>query len=198
MSLVQEARRRRVLEAAIDLLAEVGWERTTMAAIARRAKISKGLISYHFSGKDEVLTQVVETIVSEVFLRGSERMQPRIAAETTARGMLRAYIESNLEFVAEHWREMRALSEILPNLRDEEGRLRYDVTAEEPIIAATAAMLEHGQRTGEFRDFDAHAVAFSLRRAIDAAAHRLAADPTFDIAHYASEIADLYDQGCRA
>lgn len=47
--------RRELCEAAVDLLAEIGYERLTTHLIAQRAGVSKGAQAHHFPCKDDLL-----------------------------------------------------------------------------------------------------------------------------------------------
>ncbi|HXN13199.1 MAG TPA: TetR family transcriptional regulator, partial [Candidatus Acidoferrales bacterium] len=94
-SFIENARRAQIIECAIDAIAELGYTNASLAEIARRAGISKGVISYHFAGKGELIQQVVNAVME----KAGAVMLPRIFAEHTEAGMLRAYIESNLEFL---------------------------------------------------------------------------------------------------
>jgi len=49
------ATRDRLLRAAAELIAEVGWARVTTRAVAGRAGLPHGAVSYHFHGKQELL-----------------------------------------------------------------------------------------------------------------------------------------------
>src|SRR5580700_7469940 len=83
----ETARRSQIIEAAIDTIAEVGFARASLARIGERIGTSKGLIGYHFAGKDDLIKEVVLEIVE----RGLASMQPRIIAEmATGSGFLRA------------------------------------------------------------------------------------------------------------
>jgi TetR/AcrR family transcriptional regulator, fatty acid metabolism regulator protein len=198
VTLTQEVRRRRIVEAAIDCLARDGWHATTLAAVAAEAGISRGLISYHFAGRDDLHRAVLESVAETIFGAGSEATQARIDAATTARDKLAAYIGGNLRFIAEHRREMAALGQVMPNLRREDGSARFDDAAEEPIIAGTALLFEHGLATGEFREVDPRTTAYALRRCIDGAAVKIVADPGFDIDAYARELTALFLRGVQA
>lgn len=198
MTLTQEVRRRRIVEAAIDCLARDGWHATTLAAVAAEAGISRGLISYHFAGRDDLHRAVLESVAETIFGAGSEATQARIDAATTARDKLAAYIGGNLRFIAEHRREMAALGQVMPNLRREDGSARFDDAAEEPIIAGAALLFEHGLATGEFREVDPRTTAYALRRCIDGAAVKIVADPGFDIDAYARELTALFLRGVQA
>jgi TetR/AcrR family transcriptional regulator, fatty acid metabolism regulator protein len=110
-----------IVGAAIGTIAEVGYARASLARIAARAGISRGLISYHFAGKDDLIKQVFHDIRAE----GIACIQPRILAETTASGMLRAYILSDLAFMREHRNHMVAIVEIARNGITADGQFRF-------------------------------------------------------------------------
>ncbi|XVQ14443.1 TetR/AcrR family transcriptional regulator [Spirillospora sp. CA-255316] len=54
------ATRARLLEAAIDCLASVGWAGTTVAVVAERAGVSRGAAQHHFRTREELVTAAVE------------------------------------------------------------------------------------------------------------------------------------------
>ena len=45
------------MTAAAELIAELGWGRVTTRAVAERAALPHGTVSYHFRGKQELLTE---------------------------------------------------------------------------------------------------------------------------------------------
>jgi AcrR family transcriptional regulator len=45
------------MTAAAELIAELGWGRVTTRAVAQRAGLPHGAVSYHFRGKQELLTE---------------------------------------------------------------------------------------------------------------------------------------------
>jgi AcrR family transcriptional regulator len=59
----ETARRAQIVQAAIDTIAELGYGRASLARIAERLGISKGVISYHFAGKDDLIKEVVLEVV---------------------------------------------------------------------------------------------------------------------------------------
>ena len=60
------ATRVRLLEAARHLFCEKGVDFTTIADITERADLGKGTFYRHFSGKDEVMTALVEDAVTSL------------------------------------------------------------------------------------------------------------------------------------
>lgn len=59
--------RQRLLTAAAVLIAEVGWGRVTTRAVAERAALPLGAVSYHFRGKQELLSQAALETVEAIF-----------------------------------------------------------------------------------------------------------------------------------
>jgi len=49
--------REKLMTAAAELIAELGWGRVTTRAVAERAGLPHGAVSYHFRGKQELLTE---------------------------------------------------------------------------------------------------------------------------------------------
>lgn len=58
---------RRLLNAAAELIADVGWSRVTTRAIAEAAGLPHGTVSYHFTSKRELLTEAAADIVERMF-----------------------------------------------------------------------------------------------------------------------------------
>jgi AcrR family transcriptional regulator len=59
------ATRRRIAAAAVELVAERGWEAATTRAVAERAGVNPGLVHYHFTSIDELLrVAVIDAIES--------------------------------------------------------------------------------------------------------------------------------------
>jgi AcrR family transcriptional regulator len=132
---VQNERMRRrsreaILRAASELFAERGFGRTTMADVAARAGVSKGLIYAHVSSKDELLREIVAERVRQV-----EEVQARVRMSGTPGERL-----------------LQLLRESVADVRDHADELRLYVTlrlqpASAPGAAAEAAALA-GERRG--------------------------------------------------
>ncbi len=191
----ESARRRQIVAAAIDTIAEVGFAQASLARIAERIGISKGVISYHFAGKDDLIRQVV----TEVIEAGRAYMIPRILAESTGPAALRAYIESNLAFMREHRNHMVAIVDIARSGGlTTEGRRRVDGRDVDVAVHLLEELLARLQAEGELRsDFDPGVMAVAIRAAIDSVPHRIVRDPDLDVDRYAREIATIFDLATR-
>lgn len=194
-SFIEKARRAQIVGCAIDTIAEVGYAQASLARIAERAEISKGVIGYHFAGKDELLAEVI----AEVLSRAEAYMRPRIGGHLTGPDLLRAYIESNLGFMSEYRSHVIAIAEIARNARRGDGAgLSFDPAVLDAATAWLMQMLADRQKTGEFRtDFDPVVMAGAIRAAIDAVPRALARDASLDVEHHARELATLFDLATR-
>ncbi|MCX2968465.1 helix-turn-helix domain-containing protein [Streptomyces sp. TRM70308] len=93
-SVNEELRRRsreRILQATIELVEERGFEATTLADIARRAGAARGLISYYFPGKRQLLQSAVHRLMHRTLQAALEREPapsgPDAGRETLARAI---------------------------------------------------------------------------------------------------------------
>ncbi|GGU46150.1 TetR/AcrR family transcriptional regulator [Streptomyces lavendofoliae] len=78
-SVNEELRRRsreRLLQATVELVAERGYEATTLADIADRAGSARGLVSYYFPGKRQLLQSAVHRLMHLTLEAALER-EPR-------------------------------------------------------------------------------------------------------------------------
>ena len=184
------ARRAQIVQAAIEAIAEAGFRGATFARIARQAGLSStGLISYHFAGRDELIGEVVATVIADI----GAFMTHRMAGVSGPSAALRAYIEGNAEFTATHRAEMKALLEIFRS-----GGLPYDTDTEQAALSPVEEILRAGQRSGEFRDFDPTVMATMIQRAVDGLPFLLAARPDLDVAAYAAEVVTTFELATRA
>lgn len=190
----ETARRAQIVEAGIETIAEVGYAQASMARIAERVGVTKGVIAYHFDGKDELIRE----IVAEVLARSEEYMRPRLSGHLTGPETLRAYIESNLGFMGECRSHVIAVAEIARNARRADGSASFDRATLDAATAWLVRLLAERQQTGEFRaDFDPIVMAGAIRSSIDAVPRALARDHALDVEHYAGELATLFDLATR-
>ncbi|MBL8360941.1 MAG: TetR/AcrR family transcriptional regulator [Rubrivivax sp.] len=86
--------RRRILDAAVQLLGERGYAGLRTADVAEAAGISKGAQTHHFPSKDELVVAVVE----HVFVRASEQARIRARRAASPDDAIKALIADAQEF----------------------------------------------------------------------------------------------------
>src|SRR2546429_7859732 len=76
----QQETRERLIAAASKVLAQKGYDATTLREIAREANAAPGLVHYYFGGKDQLLVEVLKT-VSKRYAQETERLSQQIAPD---------------------------------------------------------------------------------------------------------------------
>lgn len=103
-----EETRERILEAALQLFREKGFDETTMRDVAAAAEMSTGAAYYYFRSKEE--------LVMALYVRSAEEkrtfLPDAIAASGDLKKRLRAVIDANFQQFADHRRLFRALARI--------------------------------------------------------------------------------------
>jgi TetR/AcrR family transcriptional regulator, fatty acid metabolism regulator protein len=193
-SFIETARRRQLIECAIDTIASLGYARASLSEIGRRAKTSKGVISYHFASKDALIQEVVRTI----FATADAFMKSETAGGSSAADLLRSSIRSNVEFLRTHRKEVLALVHILTTARDRTGKPLMDPTKYDPVIEAVEEILKRGQKDRDFRRFSTRVMAVAIRGAIDGIPGQMMAHPDLDLSAYAEEMVVLFDRATRS
>ncbi|MER5810526.1 helix-turn-helix domain-containing protein [Streptomyces sp. NPDC002033] len=105
-SVNEELRRRsreRLLQATVELVAERGYEATKLGDIADRAGAARGLVSYYFPGKRQLLQSAVHRLMHLALEAGLER-EPR---SDDGRERLARAIDAVLGLARDHPRLMR-------------------------------------------------------------------------------------------
>ncbi|MFF2813458.1 TetR family transcriptional regulator [Streptomyces sp. NPDC058000] len=193
-SFTETGRRAQIVAAAIDVIAEVGYHRASFAKIAKHAGLSStGMISYHFDGRDDLMSEVV----TEVLRLAEGYIRPRIEAHESYAARLRASIEGNLDLFAEYPNHLAAITEILSNLRGSDPGMVTFLATTEANLAVQVEQIRKAQRAGEFCDFDPWVMMRAIRAAIDDVVRRATHDPDLDVRAAGRELADLFDRATR-
>ena len=161
-SFIEEARRRQIVETAIRTIATRGYSQASLAEIARQAGISKGVISYHFEGKEDL----VEEILSRLLREPTEFIKHRVDTSDRAMDRLRSYVTANFEFMKTHRDNYVALVDLWESRASGSGN-RFSVEAYGPSRTYLSRILETGHQGGEFRELDHTTVASVIQAAID-------------------------------
>ena len=88
----EAARRRQLIEATIETLAEVGFNAASLSEIARRAKVSIGLFAHYFGDKDGLLEATLRFMAARL----ARSTASGLRAATTRRERLFAVCEAAL------------------------------------------------------------------------------------------------------
>jgi AcrR family transcriptional regulator len=194
-SFIETARRAQIVECAIEAIAELGFAQASLAQIAKRAKVSTGVILYYFATKEDLIREVG----AHVFKAGEDFVRPRVDIhQDKARDALLSFIAANVDYIASHPRNALALMNIMRAGRLESGATRVDPAIEEPRKTGFRSILEWGQRTGEFRALDVRVMSVTIIEALDVIPSLLAAEPDLDLNAYGKSLVELFDRATRS
>jgi AcrR family transcriptional regulator len=191
--IIEEARRRQIIDAAVETVANLGYAQASLSRIAQHAQISKSVISYHFAGKDDLLEQVVTQIYDDSWTF----IEARLEAEDTASGKLRAYIRCNLDYLSAHRSRALAVGDIVRSHRAPDGTPRFAATTDESVVDLLTEILRQGLADGEFRDLDPRVVAVTVGQALIGVLGLWVMDPAVDLAACTTELITLFDRATR-
>lgn len=187
-SFAEAARRTQIIDCAIAAIAEMGFAQASVEQIARLAGVSKGVITYHFPKKHEI----VDAIIAKVMAAARAYVEPRVLAETSAAARLRVYIEAGLAFMDANRQALTALVEIAMNARRADGALVIGAESLARRVAGLEDLLRAGQRGQEFRPFNTRVMALTIIQAIDGVPPLLAREPTLNVKLHARELAAIF------
>ncbi|MFD1066393.1 TetR/AcrR family transcriptional regulator [Oceanobacillus locisalsi] len=183
-SFISEARREQILKATIDVLNDIGYVKLSLAKIAKHAKISTGLISYHFADKEELIHHTLNYLIGAQL----EFIDSRVKAETDIYQQLLAYIKATLAYQYEYVKNNVALIEIIFNARTVDNIPYYKLLNEEdPFYLRLENILAEGQEKNVFSsNFQPKATAVLINGA--ASESMLLQSESFDVQNYEQEL----------
>jgi AcrR family transcriptional regulator len=149
----RETARERILRVAARLYAVRGYEGTSMRQIAEAAGVTKPLVYYHFGSKEQLFSSLMREALDGWRAIADEVFEREASATQRLHDLLRAqfqYAREAPEIVA-FAHEVMSMPGLLP--------LGFDYKAEgKQLCESGVRLIEEGQRQGEFRNLDAHAV----------------------------------------
>lgn len=167
-----ELTRRRIFEAAFELVGASGVDNTSVDEIVEKAGVSKATVYYHFTGKAELVEAMIR-YRSRPLLASFEELAEKHADDPTA--AIRALVEVQLEFLTtnasfsrllttEIWRSDRPWHSALTEVRNQ-------------LTNTFCRVVRHGVDTGVYRpdidpDFAGYAIfGTTTYAALDRLAH---------------------------
>ncbi|MFE7272306.1 TetR/AcrR family transcriptional regulator [Streptomyces sp. NPDC057623] len=153
-----------VLAAAMEMIAERGLEKLTMAALGREVGMSSGHLLYYFHSKDELLLRTLEWSEGRL---GAERGRLLTRASASVRARIEAYVDLYVPAGHRdpHW---TLWLEVWNRSQNADGEARDRQAAIEGAWHRDlVALLAEGVSRGEFRRIDPDRFAARLRALLD-------------------------------
>lgn len=177
----------------IEAITELGFQGTSVAEVARRAGVSKGVVTYHFAAKDDLILAVVAHVFDSISEHLESRLQAADARQFPEK-FAAAYITAWVEYYRARSEYMLALREIWSSFRDESGRQHLGVGMSADELAMVERVLELGQARGRLGTFSARVMAMTIKGALDRLLSQFAADPELDLEMYGVELVTLFER----
>jgi AcrR family transcriptional regulator len=143
---VRDLRRAQIVAAARAIVARGGLEALTVSALEKRLRFTRGVITYHFRGKEEIVDAVLASAVDEIDRATTDEVEASLGFAEKLEAVLRTKVAG---FLAS-----REATHILLAFW---ARLRHDPRARELTARLfrgyreqSAALLEAGRRAGQF------------------------------------------------
>ncbi len=153
----RDDKRRRIIDAAVEVFAEKGFFGAKVSEVAKRADVADGTIYLYFKSKDDILISLFEEKMEGIIGRLTEILDQ----VEDPRQKMRRYIMEHLELVSQQPHLMQVLT---VELRQSARFIKeYRPQGFKKYLEVIGAILEEGQAKGVFRK-DLHPGVF--RRAL--------------------------------
>ena len=185
-----EQTRRALLDAAVGLVAENGWDAVTTRQIAQRAGVNQGLIHYHFRSKDHLLHAAFQAALRETFAEPGAALARATDLRAAIEDMVRG-LEPGEEAEPLALFSVEAMAR---GARDDEiRRSMADMLAE--FRQQISGRIASGQWRGELvTDIDPVGTAIVLGALLDGLGLHVLLDPSIDIERTAAAAARVLGQ----
>ena len=151
-------KKKNLIETAVRLFAEQGYDGTTTLQISREAGVTEPLIYYHFKGKEELFTSILNDAFDE-YLRRLEALPQETATEFSK---IENLIHTTQKAVEEMPRRTRLVMSSCPARIKDPDHVCYSrmIHIYNWYQAYLMRCLEKGIATGEFRNVPVAETAF--------------------------------------
>jgi TetR/AcrR family transcriptional regulator, fatty acid metabolism regulator protein len=158
----REDKRRRIIDAAVEVFADKGFFGSRVSEIAEAAGVADGTIYLYFKSKDDILISLFKEKMTEI----NQRFSALLSETDDPEQKLRRYITEHLALVAEQPKLMQVLT---VELRQSARFMKeYSPQAFGRYLALLASVIDQGQKRGVFRgDLSAALLSRALFGAID-------------------------------
>ena len=100
----EQVRREQIMNAAFDVIYELGLTNTTIAKIAKKANLSTGIVSHYFGDKQGLINCCMREILKNLHEKTN---QYKANAQSTPLDMIKAIIDSNFDSSQTNAKAMR-------------------------------------------------------------------------------------------
>lgn len=147
----KEALKKKIIDAASEILINEGYKNLSIRKIATRIEYSPGIIYHYFKDKSEILSFIIKRGQTKIYKIINETLIDKNKPETSITSILRNYIE----FVLDEKETSRAV--LMNNLDDETLNIKMlyqGVSKDKKSIASMCDCIQMGIDNGRFKKVD--------------------------------------------
>src|SRR5262244_2169499 len=156
---LRELRRGQIVAVARKIVADEGLEALTIGSLEARLAFSRGVITYHFQNKDDIVHAVLESAIEEINATADGQLGGNMTAEERVRTTVRTYVRGFLE----HVEATRILLSFWGRISSDKRARKANATLYAAYRRGAAGLIEAGKASGEFAaDVNVDAMAAAL------------------------------------
>ena len=159
---VRDLRRGQILKAARRIVSEDGLEALTFAALEEKLAFTRGVITYHFKNKDEIVDAVLQSAIDEIDAATHAEASASLEPDEKVRAVLRANVRGFVENVD----AARILFSFWSRLAQDARARKVNAALYARYREQSAKLLRAGQKQGVFGEFSVDAMAALLVGAV--------------------------------
>jgi len=144
-----DAPRQRILDAALELLAEHGYEGMSLQQVADRVALHKSSLFHHFKSKEELAREVYRGIAERLL----KRLEPMLAEDPPRFESLVAALDASVEHFAAEPAAARLLMRLMVTSEDAPGGPFSSAPGDgvNRVLASVGSWLARARRAGVIR-----------------------------------------------
>jgi AcrR family transcriptional regulator len=147
---VRDFRRGQIVAAARRIVAEQGLEALTFGALEERLTFTRGVVTYHFASKDEIVRAVLTSAIEEI----DAAVQAEVEAGATIEEKVRAVLHANVRGFVDCAEAGRILLSFWGRLSADPEARRMNAELYARYRARSAKLLRRAREAGEIAKVD--------------------------------------------
>jgi AcrR family transcriptional regulator len=155
---VRDLRRQQIVRAARRIVAEEGLEALTIGTLESKLAFSRGVITYHFANKDEIVVAVLDSAIEEIDAATRAELREQASTEEKICAVLRTTIEG---FVG-HREATRILISFWGRIPSSPEIQKINARLYASYRKEAARLVRAGRKAGEVGDVPPDAIAALL------------------------------------
>jgi AcrR family transcriptional regulator len=143
---LRELRRGQIVAIARKIVADEGLEALTIGSLEARLAFSRGVITYHFQNKDDIVHAVLESALEEINASTAAVLGGNMSHEERLRAALRTYINGFIE----HVEATRILLSFWGRISSDKRARKANASLYATYRKGIAQLIESGRAAGDF------------------------------------------------